>query len=403
MPVNTARIASLCLPAAEVHVGLRLPDARVLRDPLRPAALLYPGPGAVDVEQFPPRTEITLVVVDGTWSQAKKLVRLNPELAALPRYAFRPPAPSEYRIRREPREDFVSTLEALVHVLGVLEGDRDRFLSMLRPFRAMVEAQIAFAGSNRPRVRHPRTRAPADPRARLPPVLRDRPRDLVCVHAEANAWPYGAAERASCPEELVHWVARRPATGESFEAIVAPRHALYAKTAWHLGVPATALLQGMTTDALHERWARFSRPDDVVCAWGAHPLALFEAAGSGAGVRERRRRDDGRVPREPRGRGAGAVRLRSGRRAPGDARRHRVVAGVVMPPHPLRPEVSEAAIAALADRLRGRALSPHVSAPAPGGSRAAPCASAGCSGPGRARARRPPALRRPSSCARARA
>jgi DTW domain-containing protein YfiP len=279
MPVNTARIASLCLPAAEVHVGLRLPDARVLRDPRRPAALLYPGPGAVDVEQFPPPTEITLVVVDGTWSQAKKLVRLNPELAALPRYAFRPPAPSEYRIRREPREDFVSTLEALVHVLGVLEGDRDRFLPMLRPFRAMVEAQIAFAGSNCPRVRHPRARAPADPRARLPPVLRDRPRDLVCVHAEANAWPYGAAERASCPEELVHWVARRPATGESFEAIVAPRHALCPKTAWHLGIPATALLQGTTTDALHERWARFSRPDDVVCAWGTHPLALFEAAG----------------------------------------------------------------------------------------------------------------------------
>lgn len=99
------------------------------------------------------------------------------------------------------------------------------------------------------------------------------------MHAEANAWPYGAAERASCPEELVHWVARRPATGESFEAIVAPRHALCAKTAWHLGVPAAALLQGMTTDALHERWARFSRPDDVVCAWGGHPLALFEAAG----------------------------------------------------------------------------------------------------------------------------
>ena len=144
VPVNTARIASLCLPAADVHVGIRF-DPRVFSDPNRPAVLLYPGPEAIDVEQNPPPTEITLVVVDGTWSQTKKLIQLNPELAALPRYAFRPNVPSAYRIRRQPRADCVSTLEALMHVLGAIEGDRERFVSMMRPFRAMVEAQIAFA------------------------------------------------------------------------------------------------------------------------------------------------------------------------------------------------------------------------------------------------------------------
>jgi hypothetical protein len=280
MPVNTARIAALCLPDAAIHVGLSLPDA-LLADPRRPAALLYPGPGAVDVEQSPPPTDITLVVVDGTWSQAKKLVRLNPSLAALPRYAFRPPKPSEYRIRKEPREDYVSTLEALIHVLGVLEGDRGRFLPMLLPFRAMVDAQIAFAASSqsRRRVRNPRVRAAADPRDRLPAALRERPRDLVCVHAEANAWPYGAPERATCPEELVHWVATRPSTGESFEALVAPRHLLCSKTPWHLGIDVSALRRGVTPGVLLERWAQFVLPDDVVCAWGTHPLSLFEGIG----------------------------------------------------------------------------------------------------------------------------
>ncbi len=281
MPVNTARIASLCLPDAEIHVGLRLPDSLVLSDARRPAALLYPGPGAIDVERSPPLTDVTLVVMDGTWSQTKTLVRRNPALAALPRYAFRPPKPSEYRIRREPREDYVSTLEALIHVLGVLEGDRERFLPMMRPFRAMVEAQIAFAASSqsRRRIRNPRVRVAADPRDRLPAALRERPRDLVCVHAEANAWPYGAAERAAYPEELVQWVATRPATGESFEALVAPRHPLCSKTPWHLGIDAAAIERGMTLGALRERWAQFQRPDDVVCAWGTYPLAVFEGAG----------------------------------------------------------------------------------------------------------------------------
>ena len=63
------------------------------------------------------------MVVDGTWSQAKKVVRENPLLSSLPRYAFQPPAPSEYRIRREPQENYVSTIEALPAIAAAV-GDR---------------------------------------------------------------------------------------------------------------------------------------------------------------------------------------------------------------------------------------------------------------------------------------
>jgi hypothetical protein len=166
-------------------------------------------------------------------------------------------------------------------VLGALEGDRARFLPMLEPFRAMVDTQIAFATSSHRsrRVRFPRERTPSDPRDRLPALLRERARDLVCVHAEANAWPYGAGERATCPEELVHWVARRLATGESFEAVVAPQHALCAKTPWHLGVAGDVIARGVTRATLLERWTDFARPSDVVCTWGTHGATLFEAAG----------------------------------------------------------------------------------------------------------------------------
>ncbi len=343
MPVNTARIASLCLPQAEIHVGLRLPDALELYDPRRPAALLYPGPGAVDVERSPPPTDITLVVVDGTWSQARKLIGLNPALAALPRYAFRPPRPSEYRIRKEPQAHYVSTLEALIHVLGVLEGDRDRFLPMLRPFRAMVEAQIAFATSSqsRRRIRHPRVRVAADPRDRLPPALRERLADLVCVHAEANAWPYGVVERATCPEELVQWVATRPATGESFEALVAPRHLLCSKTPWHLGIDVAEILRGMTPGEL-------ARTMGAVPATGRRRLRVGHASAGAlrrggrrpaggasrsaprrAFVFERVGRNDGRVPRSPRPRHSAALRDRAGGRAPRDALGHHVVLRVL--------------------------------------------------------------------------
>ena len=106
MPIGTARMANLCLPNSELHVGVDWQGssalAKALSDPTRPAALLYPGDDAVDVVKSPPSSPITLVVVDGTWWQTRKLVRANPVLRNLPRYAFTPEAPSEYRIRREP-------------------------------------------------------------------------------------------------------------------------------------------------------------------------------------------------------------------------------------------------------------------------------------------------------------
>lgn len=289
VPINTARIASLCLPEAELHVGVRFSGTRALEralsDPARPPILLYPGPGATDVEASPPKTPVTLVVIDGTWWQAKKVLRENPELAALPRYAFRPGRESEYRIRREPKDDYVSTIEALVHVLGVLEQDRPRLEEMLAPFRAMVEAQLDFA-ARRPtprRLLRKRRAAPADPRARLPELLRSGADRLLCIHGEANAWPYGTPERSEGGDELVSWSAYRPATGETFHRFVAPTRALAPRTTHHLAVRAEEILSGASTQDLFAAWRAFVRPDDVVCSWGTYAPGLFLRAGGTLG------------------------------------------------------------------------------------------------------------------------
>lgn len=158
VPIGTAWMAHLCLPRSELHVGLDFEGAPFLSDPDRPAALLYPGDGARDVLSDPPPGPITLVVVDGTWSQSRKLLALNPSLAALPRLAFRAPTPSEYRIRKEPHPTVVSTIEALALVLGALEGDPEGMAELLRPFRAMVDRQLRF-GSTPPGTREARRAA----------------------------------------------------------------------------------------------------------------------------------------------------------------------------------------------------------------------------------------------------
>jgi DTW domain-containing protein YfiP len=282
MAIGTARMASLCLPNSELHVGVRWQGstelARVLSDPERPAALLSPGPGAIDVSREPPRGPVTLVVVDGTWWQTKKIVKENPELAALPRYAFTPEAPSEYRIRREPRDDYVSTIEALAAVLSVLEGKPHGFDELLVPFRAMVDMQIAWA--ERPHARSRHARKLEARLTRLPAWLRDRPGDLVCIAGEGNAWPYRREVGSKrYPDELTHWVGRRAATGETFEHFIAPKNPIAPRTAEHVGVSLERLLAGGTPDDLHRCWAAFLRPTDIVCRWGSYAADLFEGAG----------------------------------------------------------------------------------------------------------------------------
>jgi DTW domain-containing protein YfiP len=283
MPIGTARMATLCLPNAELHEGVRWDDGaldRILEDGTRTPILLYPGEGATDVMREPPRGPITLVVVDGTWSQAKKLVRENPRLGALPRYAFAPPTPSEYRIRREPEDTYVSTIEALVHVLGALEGDPDRFRALLVPFRAMIDAQIACERALRGAGARHAKKATWVRRPRVHPLLRAPDAEIVCVAGEANAWPYCGRDSGTVYEdELVHWVACRLSTGELFDQVVTPMHALAPRTASYVELRETTLLGSGTRAALETAWSGFVRETDVICFWGHYAAGLFVASG----------------------------------------------------------------------------------------------------------------------------
>lgn len=278
MPIGTARMASLCLPNSELHVGIDFESSsalgRALRDPERPAMLLYPADDAVDVRTEPPKGPITLVVVDGTWWQARKLVRANPSLAALPKLAFTPDAPSEYRIRREPLPSYVSTIEALVHVLSALEDEPARFEAMLAPFRKMIDMQLEHARLLQgARTRH--AKGPKPPKPDAIARLRERARSLVCVMAEANAWPFVPGGRRTYPDELVYWTAYRPSTGERFERVVAPVRELSPFTSEHIGLSEPVLRAGNTKEALFSEWNDFIHDTDVVCSWGPYATRLF--------------------------------------------------------------------------------------------------------------------------------
>ena len=241
--IGTARMAHLSLPNSELHLGVCFEDHQRVRELAATAgtALLFPCEGAIDPAALAACPPTTVIVVDGTWSQARKVVKRNPFLQALPRLAFRPERPSNYRIRAEPTVECVSTIEALVHLLGALEGAPERYRPILEAFDRMVDLQIAERAR---RTGPPRRRA--RPRARRPRVdltvaaLRARPADVVAIYAEANAWALGSPVEGEA--ELIQLVAARPHGGERFEAVLAPRRPLGPGVATHLELPAERLL-----------------------------------------------------------------------------------------------------------------------------------------------------------------
>lgn len=272
--MNTARLARAGVAGAELHVGVRFDDHPRLRAlaaaPHGDVALLYPAGDAPTTVHEPPRT---LVVVDGTWTTARKIVGRSRLLRALPRVSLRPAAPSAYRIRREPAAHCLSTVEAIVAALTMLEGDGARFAPLLAAFDRLVTTQLDCASRHRLPYRHDRKRARARRPSAIDVAIAVAPERVVVVQAEGNPHDAGG------PHELVHLVATRPATGARFAAIVRPARPVGARTPARLGLEPAALADGMAPAALANAWSAFARPDDVLVGWGRFTPTLLEATG----------------------------------------------------------------------------------------------------------------------------
>lgn len=141
--LNTARLAALGLHNAELREGERFEDDS---DGALPSYLLFPGEDTVPIESLAGTTQpVRLIVPDGTWRKARKILHVNPWLATLPRVALPEGLSSRYRLRKAPMPGALSTIEAIVAALDVLESP-NTFDELLRPFDALIEGQIDAMG-----------------------------------------------------------------------------------------------------------------------------------------------------------------------------------------------------------------------------------------------------------------
>jgi DTW domain-containing protein len=174
--LGTARLAAVHFPDAVVKIGLSWPSlskalGRTVDDPSR-WAILYLGSAKVaDLEtdkeivainrkgELEPHQRAILgdiegiIVLDGTWSQAKALWWRNAWMLKCQRVILGPQRASRYgALRKEPRQDGLSTIESVGLLLAGLEKRPDiadtlnaSFERMLARYREVQEEMPELA------------------------------------------------------------------------------------------------------------------------------------------------------------------------------------------------------------------------------------------------------------------
>ncbi len=140
-PLNTAALLAGSLPHCRVWVGEDLQavadmDAFFHQQPL----LLYPSAQAVPLHSLP-RQSRPLLLLDGTWKKANRLYLGNPALHRLTAVSLPPGQQGRYRLRKSPKADGLSTLEAAAMVLAHLEPGLD-VAPLYQAMDAMIERQL---------------------------------------------------------------------------------------------------------------------------------------------------------------------------------------------------------------------------------------------------------------------
>jgi len=164
--IATARMAHLCLTNSLLFTGLDFTHHEelnaVIADPRNHCVVLYPRWDAVDLSAMsaperkaliPDDKELVVIVLDGTWAQAKRMRRFSENLADLPHVRFTPATPSAFGVRRQPKRDCYSTIEAIHQTIDLMGAPPSRHHDgLLNVFHSMVEQQKKFCGA----VRNPR-------------------------------------------------------------------------------------------------------------------------------------------------------------------------------------------------------------------------------------------------------
>ena len=154
---GTGHMTNNSLENCELHVGIDFTNHKrvneLLNDKNYEPYVLYPDTNSIklNTQKLPCEKKSLVFIIDSTWPCSKKMLRLSKNLHNLRKISFEHDKSSQFKIKTQPNQYCLSTIESTLCVLEQLHFHENENIpskslkNFLIPFEKMVDYQVKYA------------------------------------------------------------------------------------------------------------------------------------------------------------------------------------------------------------------------------------------------------------------
>jgi DTW domain-containing protein YfiP len=154
---GTGHMTNNSLENCELHVGIDFTNHKRVNELLNnkdyEPYVLYPDTNSIklNTQKLPCEKKSLVFIIDSTWPCSKKMLRLSKNLQNLRKISFEHDKSSQFKIKTQPNQYCLSTIESTLCVLEQLNFHENENIpsksleNFLIPFKKMVDYQVKYA------------------------------------------------------------------------------------------------------------------------------------------------------------------------------------------------------------------------------------------------------------------
>jgi len=152
---GTGHFTHLSLPNSSLYIGIDFTNHKEINEIISTyeSFVLYPSKDAINISKINPykldnSKKMAIFLIDSTWACSTKMLKESKNLQNLQHISFSNTKLSEFKIKEQPAEYCLSTIESTLTVLELLDKwqienlKSDDISKFLNPFHKMVEYQL---------------------------------------------------------------------------------------------------------------------------------------------------------------------------------------------------------------------------------------------------------------------
>lgn len=151
---GTGHLTHLSLQNSELFVGIDFTHHARINEIIatHQSYILYPSKDAINIshQALHVKKNIAIFIIDSTWACSLKMMRESKNLHGIAHISFDNTKCSQFKIKEQPLEHCLSTIESTLSVLELLTQwkieaiPQENLEAFLNPFHKMVEYQLAY-------------------------------------------------------------------------------------------------------------------------------------------------------------------------------------------------------------------------------------------------------------------